>query len=169
VPGSDGSAESSRIASAHKAGMRFEDLWRRVLLEFAEPSRIPSDGTPVLLRDRPKLCTACAKLTAEMGNKELDLVTQRWIQGMMGLLNLYLDEGLNLSWRKTSVLVSKAQGCGNTHARRIREWTLQFLQTKALPLHRLGQVQWTVLSNEDIASEIKLRMVKKSKKGVHEG
>jgi hypothetical protein len=105
-------------------------------------------------------------LAAEVGNKELDLITWRRIQGMLGLLNLYLDEGLNLSWRKVSVVVSKAQGCRDTHARRIREWTLQFLQTKALPFHHLGQARWTVLRDEDIASEIKLRMVEKSKKGI---
>jgi hypothetical protein len=84
-------------------------------------------------------------LAVEVGNKELDLITRRRIQGMLGLLNLYLDEGLNLSWRKASVVVSKAQGCRDTHARRIREWTLQFLQIKVLPFHRLGQAWWTVL------------------------
>ena len=39
------------------------------------------------------------------------------------------------------------------------------MQTNALPLHCLGQAQWTVLRNEDITSEIKLRMVEKSKQG----
>jgi hypothetical protein len=63
------------------------------------------------------------------------------------------------------VVVSKAQGHGDAHARRIREWTLEFLQTEALPHHRLGQAQWTVLHNEDIAREIKLKMVEISKKG----
>ena len=87
------------------------------------------------------------------------------MQGILGLLNLYLDEGLHLSWRKTSVLISKAQGHGNTHARRIREWTVRFLQTEALPFYRLGQARWTVLCDEDITSEMKVQMVEKSKKG----
>lgn len=84
---------------------------------------------------------------------------------MLGLLNLYLNDGLNLSWKKTSMVVSKTQGHGDAHARCICKWTLQFLQTKVLPHHYLSQAQWTVLHNEDIASEIKLKMVEKSKKG----
>ena len=144
---------------------QFEDLRRRVFSEFADPSRVPSDGTPAVLCDRPKLRAACTKLEGEAGNKELDLVTRRRIQGMMGLLNLYLDEALNLSWRKSSAIVSKTQGRGDAHARCIREWTLQFLQTGTLPLHRLGQARWTVLRDEDIASEIKTRIMEKSKQG----
>jgi hypothetical protein len=42
---------------------------------------------------------------------------------------------------------------------------VRFLQTDALPSHCLGQARWTVLSNEDIASEIKSRIVEKSKEG----
>jgi len=84
---------------------------------------------------------------------------------MLGLLNLYLDEGLELCWREASLVVSKTQGHGDTHARRIREWTLQFLQSEALPLHRLSQARWTVLRDEDVASEIKMAMVEKAKKG----
>ena len=34
-----------------------------------------------------------------------------------------------------------------------------------LPVHRLGQARWTVLRDEDIASEIKTRMVEKAKEG----
>jgi hypothetical protein len=149
----------------HRGATPFEELRRRVLMESTKPSGISTDGIPVFLCDRPNLRTACAKLTVEVGNKGLDLVTRRRIQAMLGLLNLYLDDGLLLSWRKTSVVVSKAQGHGDAHARRIRKWTVEFLQHGALPLHRLGQARWTVLSDEDIASEIKLQMVEKSKKG----
>lgn len=77
------------------------------------PSPISSGGTPAFLCDRPRLCAACVKLTAGVDDKGLDLIMQRRMQGILGLLNLYLDEGLDLSWRKTSVLVSKAQGHGN--------------------------------------------------------
>jgi hypothetical protein len=99
----------------HLGAARFEDLRRWVLMESAGPSPISSDGTPAFLCDRPKLCAACAKLTPEVDNKALDLITRRRIQGMRGLLNLYLDEGLHLSWREVSVIVSKAQGHGKAH------------------------------------------------------
>ena len=154
-------AKLSCIASKKQVDMEpvlFKDLWHQVLMESVKLS-------PALLFDRPRLRTACAMLAAKVGNKDLDLVTRRRIQGMMGLLNLYLNEGLNLSWRKTSVVVSKTQGYGDTHAQWIREWTLQFLQTNMLPFHRLGHGRWTVLHDEDIASKIKLKVLEKSKKG----
>jgi hypothetical protein len=45
---------------------QFEDLRRRVLMESAELSHVSPDGTPALLRDLPKLCTACAVLRADV-------------------------------------------------------------------------------------------------------
>jgi len=159
------SAESSWKNSTHLGVESFEDLRHRVM-ESEELSHIKSDGTPTFLGDHPRLYAACAELAVEVGNKDLDLITWRRMQGMQGLLNLYLDEGLELSWRKTSELVSKTQGHGTTHARCIREWTVQFLQSKALPLRHLNQAHWTVLHDEDIASEIKLWMVEKSKQGL---
>jgi hypothetical protein len=144
---------------------QYNDLRRQVLMESTEIPCISSDGTPEILRDLQKLRSASAMLTVELGNKECDLITRRRIQGMLGLLNLYLDEGLKLGWRKSSAIVSKTQGHGDTHARCIREWTLRFLESSALPFHRLGQAQWTVLRNEDIASEIKVRMTERAKDG----
>jgi hypothetical protein len=149
----------------HLGPTLFEDLWHQVLMEFAEPSPISSDGTPAFLCDCPKLYAACAKLMVEANNKELDLVTQQWIQEMLGLLNLYLNMGLHLSWRKTSILVSTSQREGNTHAQSIHKRTVKFLQTEVLPFCCLGQVWWTVLSDEDIVSKIKTWVVKKSMKG----
>jgi hypothetical protein len=149
----------------HRKAMPFDELWYHVLMESIKLSGIPTDGAPVFLCDCPNLHTACAKLTVEVGNKVLDFVTCCQIQAMLGLLNLYLDEGLLLSWRKTSMVISKAQRHGDAHTRCICKWTVEFLQCRTLPLHHLGQAHWTVLSDEDIASEIKLQMVKKSKKG----
>ena len=53
----------------------------------------------------------------------------------------------------------KTQGHGKTHTQHICKWTIQFLH----PLHHLGQVQWIVFHDEDIASKIKLCMVEKFK------
>ena len=161
------STESENEEGLQHGPATFEDFRRQVLTESEKLSRaaVLADGAPAFLRDRPKVHTACAKLAVEIGKKGLDRVTQLRIQGMLGLLHLYLDGGLSLSWRKTSVVVSKAQGCGHTHARRIHEWVGEFLQSGVLPHHRLRQARWTVLNDEDIASEIKMRMVEKAKKG----
>ncbi|KAI0263335.1 hypothetical protein BGY98DRAFT_1103889 [Russula aff. rugulosa BPL654] len=148
--GTESKDEGEDRQNEHRVATPFEELWCHVLMESTKPLGISTDGTPVFLCNRLNLRTACAKLTVE---------------AMLGLLNLYLNEGLLLSWRKTSVVVSKAQGHGDAHARCIRKWTVDFLQHGTFPLHRLGQACWTVLSDEDIASEIKLQMVEKSKKG----
>jgi len=76
-----GSACEDMQDVASKNGMHlgpapFEDLWCQVLTKSTEPSPISSDGTPTFLCDCPKLCAACAKLTAGVDNKGLDLITR---------------------------------------------------------------------------------------------
>ena len=41
---------------------------------------------------------------------------------------------------------------------------MAFLQTRALPLHHLGQARSTVLNNKNIISKIKMEMIEKLKK-----
>ena len=81
----------------HRGGIPFEELWHRVLMESTKLLGILTNKTPVFLCNHSNLCTACAKLTVEVGNKGLDLVTRWQIQAMLGPLNLYLDDGLLLS------------------------------------------------------------------------
>lgn len=117
------------------------------------------------LCDHQKLSTACTTLTAEGDNKVHDLITQRQIQAMFGLLNVFLDEDVNMTWKRASFFISRIQGHKKAHAWHFCKWTLKFLQARNLPHHCLGQAQWTVLSDKDIASEMKLQIVEKSKKG----
>jgi hypothetical protein len=74
-----GSACENMQDIASKNGMHlgpapFKDLQHQVLMESAGPSPISSDRTPTFLCDHPKLCTACAKLTAGVDNKGLNLI-----------------------------------------------------------------------------------------------
>ena len=62
-------------------------------------------------------------------------------------------------------MCQRLKGYGDSHAQRLCKWTTNFLKTGALPLHRLGQARLTVLRDEDIASEIKSRIIEKSKNG----
>jgi hypothetical protein len=152
--------------SAQIEAMPFEELRRRVLMEAeSSPSPILSGGVAAILSDRPKLRAACIKLTAEVDNKLHDLITRRRVQAMLGLLNLYLDEGLSLSWKKASVFVSKAQGRGDAHARRIRKWAMAFLKWTDLPFHRLKWKRPTILDDEDVAEKIKSRLAEKAEGG----
>jgi hypothetical protein len=98
--------------NTHLGAMLFEDLWSRVLMESAESSCLSSDGTPASLFGHPKLRAACAELMAKAGDKDLDLVTQQRIQGMLGHLNLYLDKGLNLGWKKNQCLCRRLKDMG---------------------------------------------------------
>ncbi|KAI0280561.1 hypothetical protein BC826DRAFT_924333 [Russula brevipes] len=82
---------------------------------------------------------------------------------MIGLLNIYLDQNLEYSWRRASEVVAKTQGRGTNHARRIREWVLGFLKRRDLPLHQLNWKRLTILDDEDIAEDIKTRMMEKGK------
>jgi hypothetical protein len=70
------------------------------LMESVELSHLLSNETPVSLFDHLKLCAASAELTAKVGDKNLDLVIWWQIQGILSHLNLYLDKGLNLGWKK---------------------------------------------------------------------
>ena len=51
------------------------------------------------------------------------------------------------------------------HARRIREWVIDFLRWRDLPIPRLNQKRRTVLDDEDIAEEMKGRMMEKAARG----
>ena len=123
-------------------------------MESAETFHLLSDRTSAIPFDYLALHTASAELAVKVMAKDLDLITRQRIQGMLGHLNLYLDKGLSLGWKKASVFVSKTQEHGETHMRHICKWNMNYLQNRALLLHCLGQAWLAVLCDEDIASEI---------------
>jgi hypothetical protein len=85
---------------------------------------------------------------------------------MIGLLNIYTDHNLKYLWKKASEIVAKTQGRGAHHgARRIRESVVNFLRWRDLPLHQMDRPRRTILDDEDIAEEIRGRMVEKAEKG----
>ena len=94
-------------------------------------------------------------------DKKVDVLFQTRVISMVGTLNLFLDLELTLTWRQASLVSSKAQGHGMNHAQRIREWILKYILHNELPLHRLGQLRWTTLEDEDLAQEIMLRITEK--------
>jgi hypothetical protein len=150
------------IQTAHK---RLEDLRRDAVLAQQELSRDEPNSTLQLLHDHSNLREARTQLAKDVKNGNLDVAVRGRITAMIGLLNLYTDNNLGYSWRGASDLVAKTKGRGTNHARRIREWVIDFLRWRDLPIPRLNRKRRTVLDDEDIAEEMKGRMMEKAARG----
>ena len=143
---------------------RLEGLRHKAILEQEKASQ----GTPntfQILGDHSRLREASAKLTQEAKRDDLDAIVLSRIAAMIGLLNLYTDKKMSYTWTRASEVVAKTQGRGTNQARHIREWAIAFLKQRALPLHRLNWRRPILLDDEDIAQELKSRLVEKVGKG----
>jgi hypothetical protein len=120
----------------HTTHKHFEVLRQEVLAQQDISKGIPG-STLQILDDQPKLREASAQLAKEAKRGSLDVIVQSHIQSMIGLLNLYTDENLVYSWKKTLEIVAKMQQCGTNHARCIRKWVMAFLKQGNLPFHQL--------------------------------
>ena len=69
-----------------------------------------------ILKDRPRLCVAQDQLALMGKDKNINVLFQARIILMAGALNLFLDLELTLTWRQASLVSSKAQGHGTSHA-----------------------------------------------------
>ena len=125
-------------------------------------TKIPGSVSHIL-SDHSKLQEARTQLTKEMKKGDLDVIVRARITAMIGLLNIYTDDNLGYSWKKASEVMATTHGCGTNRARRIREWVLEFLRWRDLPLHQLDRKRGIIVDDEDIAQEIKTRMVEKAK------
>ncbi|PPQ70445.1 hypothetical protein CVT26_013939 [Gymnopilus dilepis] len=101
---------------------------------------------------------ARAALTVKCKDKKLDVLFRGRLTGMVGTLNLYLDPQLSYTWREASLIASKSQGHGVSHARNLRTWIHRFLASGNLPLHRYGKLNGSLLDDEDFSQEIKLHL-----------
>jgi len=125
----------------------------------------PADAALDLLRDRAVLLQAQKRLTLQSQDKALDVVFRARVSAMIGILNIFLDPELPYTWRKASMIVAKAQGHGETRARSIRRWVLDFVREGTLPLHGYCYSRQTILEDEDILQEIKEELSKTAKAG----
>ena len=105
----------------------FEELRHGLSLEILDAPRTALDNALDLLCDHRMLYDASEKLAAMSKDKKIEILFRMRVVSMVGMLNLFLDPELNYSWRKASLVTSKAQGSGINHTRRIREWILRFL------------------------------------------
>jgi hypothetical protein len=147
----------------HTGRKYLEDLRHKAALTHHEMSQRTHDPISQILGDQSKLRLASMQLTKESKRDDLDVIVRARVAAIVGLLNIYTDENLSYSWRKSSQFVAKIQGRGTNHARHIREWTINFLRWGDLPLHQLNRKRGTIVNDEDIAQEIKASMVEKAK------
>jgi hypothetical protein len=128
-----------------------------------------SEGVPgstfQILHDHPKLQRAGTQLTKVVKQDDLDVIIRARVTAMIGLLNIYMDKKLGYSWRRASEIVARTQGRGTNRARRIREWVMDFLRWRDLPLHQLNRKRGTILDDEDVAQVIRSRMVEIARGG----
>lgn len=144
---------------------RLEDIRRKAVEADQMVFQSAPGSISELLGDRSKLREASIQLTrdAKMGN--LDVIVRARVAAMIGLLNIYTDDNLKYSWRRASEIVAKTEGRGENHSRRIREWVIKFLRSRDLPFHQLNRKRGTILDDEDIAGEIKTKMMEKTRGG----
>ena len=95
----------------------------------------------------------------------MDLVLHGRIQGMVGLLNLFLDDDLGYTWRQASLVLAKTQSHGVACAQSIRHWVLDFLRTQQLPHHNFKHSHSIVLEDEDVSQAIQFELGEKVKNG----
>jgi hypothetical protein len=154
------SEDTTNNKETHTASERLEVLRHEVLAHQEISKGIPG-STLQILGDQFKLREASAQLTKVTKREDLHVIVRARVASMIGLLNIYTDKNLGYSWRKASEIVAKTQGRGTNHARHIREWVVGFLRWRDLPFHRLNWKRPTILDDEDVAQEIKMRMMAK--------
>jgi hypothetical protein len=115
-----------------------------------EGPRAAVDNALDIINDLPTLHAARDRLTLMGKDKKIEIFIRARIMSMVGALNIFLDSETTYTWRQASLVSSKVQGHGETHAQRIQEWILAHVRDGNLPLHRLGQTQWSPLEDEDI-------------------
>lgn len=116
-------------------------------------------------KDFPALCQAVAELTTKSKDQKLDVFFHAPITAMVGTLNLYLNPEFSYTWCEASLVVSKSQGQGISHACNIRTWIHQFLCCRKLPLHHFGQSKSSILEDDDFTQAIQLHLQGIAKEG----
>ena len=134
------------------------------LLECLQRGEKPRDESPddisdsalnrLSVKNFPELRRARAKLQVKAKDPKLDVIFRVRITAMAGTLNLYLDPEMSYTWHQASLVVSKSQGHGVSHARNIRTWIHRFLSLGKLPLHRYGRFQSCIRTSPKIFNSI---------------
>ncbi|KAF9000882.1 hypothetical protein BDQ17DRAFT_1426910 [Cyathus striatus] len=154
-----------------------ENPWKTVakMLQGLCTGEMPVDNTGATATDKklenwkdlPKIRQARAALSVKSKDKTLDVFFHACLVGMLGMLNLYLNENLSYTWHEASLITSHSQGHGEAHAQNICTWMYQYLDSNLnnLPHHRYSSIQSTILCNEDFSQAIQLHLQEKTKGG----
>ena len=114
----------------------------------------PADSALEILQDHVALQTAQEELRDMAKEKKRGNFTHSHILAMEAILNVFLDEDLQFTWKMASVIVAKSQECGTTRAQMIRVWVINFVHTRDLPLHQVSWKHATVLGDKELSQAI---------------
>jgi hypothetical protein len=84
-----------------------------------EPPCSAVDNVLDILNNQTMLCGVQNWLAGMGKDKNIDILFQACIVSMVGTLNLFLDPEITCTWRQASLVSSKVQGHGITHAQYI--------------------------------------------------
>ncbi|CAK5272250.1 unnamed protein product [Mycena citricolor] len=76
---------------------------------------------------------------------------------VLAFLQLYKSSGY-MDWGTQADLIAKSAGAGVWMSRRIREWSLAFMEDETLPVAEYGKFNGCVLDDEDISQTISLQL-----------
>ena len=109
------------------------------------------------------LHAAQEELTVIAKDKKCDHILHSHIQDMVGLLNLFLDEDLGITWRKASLVIAKSHSHNVACVQLMWRWVLHFLQTDKLPHPKYSWTHSTILHDENILQEIQAKLGERMK------
>ena len=161
VSGSDMEAESKEHRSGNQSSPDGGTATHK-------PTEVPFSEEPEPLIDQrnvPALRQSKAALEVKHKKNDLDLFFRAQITNMIALINLFLDPQLDFGWIESSELAAKAAGRGINHARNLCRWVVDYMQHGNLPLNNYGQLNTSILGDEDLAQQIHLHLLGIAKDG----
>jgi hypothetical protein len=89
---------------------------------------------------------------------ELSPTLRGRLSAMTTFLRFYAASGLGMGWIEASELAATGAGKGPYLAKRLCQWVSKFIETRELPQLRPTNVRRAMISDEDLASDIRLHL-----------
>jgi len=135
------------------------------LRDSSAPTKADAALGTLCWQDFPALLKAQTTLNHQLKDKNLDTVLRTRLVGMLGTLNLYLENDWKFTWQKASVLAARSNNCGTSFAQSLRQWIHSYLWSGKLPLHNYGHFRSSVHEDEDFREAIQCQPMEKTKDG----
>lgn len=106
-------------------------------------------------KDDASLLDAMWRLKIISKDKKLDGLFRERVGAMLVFLRLYISDR-GYTWTDAADLAAEVSGRGPYHSRHIRQWTWDYLSDhRCLPVNLYGNSKQSLISDEDISTEIR--------------